>query len=407
MKLTRPYVSRLVLPAGKTEQIIFDDALPGFGVRLRAGGKRTWIAQYRVGRQQRRVTIGSVDVLDPDEARRRAKEILAKVQLGGDPQTEKVEVRTQAVLNLGSIAGTYLERYASARQKPRTFVETSRYLEVSWKPLHGVPLVKIDRRMVAARLAEVAKERGEITSNRARAALSGLFSWAMREGLVDANPVIGTNRSVDERSRDRVLSDEELAAIWRACRDDDYGRIVRLLILTGQRREEVGGMLGEEVDLLRARWTIPRERTKNGLPHEVPLPSAALEIIRGDSPVSSRSLLFGEGKGPFQGWSKAKAALDRRIAQGGVKIAPWRLHDIRRTVATRMAELGVLPHVVEAVLNHISGHKAGVAGTYNRALYSAEKRQALELWAEHVRARVEDEPTTVVTLWGRDTAKIV
>ncbi len=205
MKLTRPYVSRLVLPAGKTEQINFDDALPGFGVRLRAGGKRTWIAQYRVGRQQRRVTIGSVDVLDPDEARRRAKEILAKVQLGGDPQTEKVEVRAQAVLNLGSIAETYLERYASARQKPRTFVETSRYLEVGWKPLHGLPLAKIDRRVVAARLAEIAKERGEITSNRARAALSGLFSWAMREGLVDANPVIGTNRAVDERSRDRVL----------------------------------------------------------------------------------------------------------------------------------------------------------------------------------------------------------
>ncbi len=101
MKLTRPYVSCLVLPTGKTEQIIFDDALPGFGVRIRAGGKRTWIAQYRVGKQQRRVTIGSVEVLEPDEARRRAKEILAKVQLGGDPQTEKVEIRAHATQSLG------------------------------------------------------------------------------------------------------------------------------------------------------------------------------------------------------------------------------------------------------------------------------------------------------------------
>ncbi len=160
MRLTRPNVSRLVLPPGKTEQIVFDKDLPGFGVRLRAGGKRTWIAQYRVGQQQRRVTIGSIEVLDPDEARRRAKEILAKVQLGGDPQTEKVEVRAQAALTLGSIAEDYLERYAASRLKPRTLVETSRYLQVSWKPLHGLPLAKIDRRLIAMRLGEIARERG-------------------------------------------------------------------------------------------------------------------------------------------------------------------------------------------------------------------------------------------------------
>jgi integrase len=223
--------------------------------------------------------------------------------------------------------------------------------------------------------------------------------------LTEANPVIGTNRAVDEISRDRVLSDQELTAIWRACRDDDFGRIVRLLMLTGQRREEVGGMAGAEISFPQARWSIPRERTKNGRPHEVPLSSSAVEVIRSSPLATSRDLLFGEGRGPFQGWSKAKAALDRRIDQSGAKVAPWRLHDLRRTVATRMAELGVLPHVVEAVLNHISGHKAGVAGTYNRALYSAEKRQALELWAEHVRTTVEDTTTKVIPLWTRKPAE--
>jgi integrase len=220
----------------------------------------------------------------------------------------------------------------------------------------------------------------------------------MREGLAEVNPVIGTNRAVDETSRDRVLSDEEPAAVWRACRDDDYGRIVRLLILTGQRREEVGGIVGAEINFLQARWSIPRERTENGLSHEVPLSAAAVDVIRGSPLGMSRDLLFGEGHGSFQGWSKAKAALDRRITQSGAKIPAWRLHDLRRTVATRMAELGVLPHVVEAVLNHISGHKAGVAGVYNRALYSAKKRQALELWGEHIRALVQERLPDVVSL---------
>jgi integrase len=390
MRFTRPSVSRLVLPPGKTEQIVFDESLPGFGIRIRAGGKRTWVAQYRVGRQQRRTTIGSVETVDLEDARRRAKEILAKVQLGGDPQTEKSESRSRAALTLGPVADSYLEAYAADRLKPKTLADTRRYLRVSWKPLHGLPIGKIDRKTVAAHLAEIAKQSGQVTANRARASLSAVFSWAMREGIAEANPVIGTNRAADEVSRDRVLSDDELAAVWKACSDDDYGRIVRLLILTGQRREEVGGVTGSEIDFARARWILPRERTKNGLPHEVPLSGAAIAILRAAPYSSSRDQLFGEGRGSFQGWSKAKTALDRRIRANGLSIMPWRLHDLRRTTATRMAELGILPHVVEAVLNHISGHRAGVAGVYNRALYSDEKRTALNTWAAFVSSIVQE-----------------
>src|SRR5215208_2616875 len=133
MRLTRPNVSRLVLRPGKSEQIIFDEALPGFGIRIRAGGKRTWIAQYRVGKQQRRVTIGSADAVDPDEARRRAKEILARAQLGGDPQSEKVESRVRAAFTLLAVSESYLDRYAVVRLKPKTIADTSRYLRVSWR----------------------------------------------------------------------------------------------------------------------------------------------------------------------------------------------------------------------------------------------------------------------------------
>lgn len=383
MRLTRPALANLALPPGRSELIVFDDILPGFGVRLRAGGKRVWIAQYRMGKKQRRVTIGSVETLDLDQARRAAKSILAKVHLGSDPQATKTEAKARAHLTLGATVEPYLE-FASRRHKPRTFVETSRYLGTSWKPLHGLAIEKISRRTVALQLAEIAMANGPIAANRARIALSSFFTWAMREGLAEINPVVGTNRPIEERSRDRVLSDNELARIWAACRDDDYGWIVRLLILTGQRREEVGGMSWEELDLQQARWNIPRSRTKNGLPHEVPLPDAAIKLLQRRPRREGRQLVFGEAGGPFQGWSKAKAALDKRILNGGLQITAWRLHDIRRTVATRMADMGTLPHVIEAVLNHASGHKAGVAGVYNRATYAKEKRDAVDLWATHL-----------------------
>ena len=161
-------------------------------------------------------------------------------------------------------------------------------------------------------------------------------------------------------------------------------------------------MLWPEIDVDKRVWRIDAERTKNGLPHDVPLSSLAVEILRRRE-RSDRALVFGSREGPFQGWSNAKSALDKRVLaklreQGALK--PWRLHDIRRTVATRMADLGVQPHVIEAVLNHISGHKAGVAGVYNRASYANEKRQALDMWAAHVEALVEGRESNVIALRG-------
>src|SRR5829696_6981272 len=242
MRLTRPNVARLALPPGRTEIIVFDEALPGFGVRVRLGGKRTWIEQYRLGSKQRRVTLGTIDTLDHEEARRRAKSVLGAVHNGDDPQARKAEARARASMTLGTVLTNYVEHFAAQRLRPKTLFETRRYLNVNWKPLHGLRLNAIDRRAVAVRLFEIARENGPIAANRARVALSAFFNWAMREGLSDKNPVIGTNRAADERSRDRVLSDKELGRIWDACREDDYGRIVRLLMLTGQRREEVGGI---------------------------------------------------------------------------------------------------------------------------------------------------------------------
>src|SRR5215207_10691711 len=302
MRLTRPNVTRVAVPPGRTEIILFDEALPGFGVRVRLGGKRTWIAQYRLGSKQRRVTLGTTEAVDPDEARRRARSVLGLVHNGDDPQARKAEARARASATLGTVVTHYLDRFAVQRLRPKTLTETRRYLNVSWKPLHGLGLNDIDRRAVALRLSEIARENGPIAANRARVALSAFFNWAMREGLSEGNPVIGTNRPAEEHSRDRVLSDEELAAIWGACRDDHFGRIVRLLLLTGQRREEVGGMQWSELDLTRSLWTIPGGRTKNRRTHEVPLSAPARGLLEQTILALRSGSLFGEGRGSFQGW---------------------------------------------------------------------------------------------------------
>jgi len=232
---------------------------------------------------------------------------------------------------------------------------------------------------------------GPTARNRVRSSLSAFFNWAVREGLLDANPVTGTARADERGSRDRVLAQAELAELWAALPQGDFGQIVRLLALTGQRREEIGGLRWSEVDLDRGLIVLPPDRTKNLRQHEVPLSRQAKAIIEHQPKRKGRDYIFGIGKTGFSGWSKSKERLDqallikRKAADRRAKpLSSWHLHDLRRTAATGMAELGVLPHVVEATLNHVSGHKGGVAGIYNRAKYSDEMRAALQRWADHL-----------------------
>ena len=216
------------------------------------------------------------------------------------------------------------------------------------------------------------------------------MGWALREGWVDQNPVVATHRAEEPTPRSRVLSDAELSDIWAACLQDDYGRIIKLLLLTGARRNEVGDMAFSELN--GTIWRVPPARTKNDRELVLDLPSLAVEIIRSVTPRKGRDFLFGSGAGGFSGWSKAKAALNDRILNSRQKLdGPaakpmllWHQHDLRRTVATRMADLKVKPHVIEQLLNHVSGHKAGVAGIYNWSTSSEEVKAALALWADHI-----------------------
>jgi integrase len=396
MKLTAKTTAAAKLPAGKTDLIHFDDALPGFGFRIRSSGgqlRRSWVVQYRRAGGTRRLLLGSAEVLSANRARAAAKEVLAKVALGEDPQADKIARRAQDEHTLRAVAGDYLAARAKV-VRPNTYRELERYLTgAHFKPLHNMAIDQITRRDVAARVAKITTESGSPAAARARAALSAMYAWALGHGLCEVNPVVGTIAPENAQPRERVLSDAELIALWRACRDDDIGRVVKLLMLTGQRRSEVGGMRWSEIDIDMGTWTLPAARTKNGRAHTLPLPAMALDIIASIPRMVGRDQLFGgRAELGFTRWG-AKGDLDARL---GDKVAAWTLHDLRRTAATRMADLGVQPHAIEAALNHVSGHKSGVAGIYNRSSYEREVRAALALWADRVRALVEGGEQKVV-----------
>ncbi len=380
--------------------MVWDNAVPGFGVRIRAAGSKTWIFQYRQGGKQRRLTFGDANAMTPAAARSKAEDFRAQVRLGQDPAGTKIKARAQAAETVGPAIARFLK---DRKLKSRSRREVERHLNKYAKPLHSLQLANVNRGTVATLLGDIAQDSGPVAANCARSSLSAFFKWCMGNGLLGDNannPVVGTNKAETNGARERVLSGAELLLIWNALKDDHYGAIVKLLALTGQRREEIGGLRWSEIDSEHRTITLPGERTKNGRKHSIPLSGAAWAIIEAQPRHADRDFIFGR-RGPYPGWAAPKSALDQRTtaAHGGKPIAPWVLHDLRRTTATVMADrLKVQPHIIEAVLNHVSGHKKGVAGVYNRAPYDDEKRVALDRWADHLMAVVEGRTNTVVNL---------
>ena len=396
MKLTQTSIATLAIPDGKREAIFYDEEIGGFGLRLRSGGSRTWVYTYKLGSRHRRITLGTTAALSAAQARKTAGELQAQVRLGRDPAADKEAGRAKAHETMAAALEAYLP-YQLSRLRPRSYAEVERHLMKHWRPLHAMPLTAIDRRTIAARLAVIAEQSGPVQANRARASLAAFFVWAIREGLADANPVAATGKR-PERSRDRVLSLDELKSIWNATADaSDYSAVVRLLMLTGARLNEVAGLRWSEVQ--DDRIILPAGRTKNARSHEIALAAPARAILDGRPPRPSRDLIFGRRHDrPLSGWTELKAGLDARMAATGEPLPAWTHHDIRRSVATHMAETGTQPHVIEAILNHVSGHKHGVAGVYNRATYEPEKRRALDLWAAHLLAAVVGRESKIVPL---------
>ena len=336
-----------------------------------------YLLRYRLNGRQRFITIGRHgSPWTPDTARNEARRLLGLVASRTDPANERV----RPAETVGAEINRYLERRQSAL-KPRSFEEVERHLIAHAKPLRRLRLAEIDRRTIALLLAEIEQESGPVARNRVRSSLSAFFAWAIREGLLELNPVTGTGKADEGQGRDRTLSEAELRAVLNALKEQDqFSDIVRLLMLTGQRREEIGGLRWSEIDLDRDLIVLPPERTKNKRSHELPISTQVRAILERQLRRDGRDLIFGLRDGGFSGWSDSKAALDERL-----KPKDFRFHDLRRSCATMMADkLGILPHIIEAILNHVSGHKSGVAGIYNRAKYEGDMRSALQKWADHI-----------------------
>ena len=273
MKLTATTIRSLKLPARKTDHIFWDDDCPGFGVRLRAGGSVNYVFQYAIGKKQRRMALGAISAVPIGNARKTAEGLHARVKLGQDPAGEKAIAKIRSAETFGAVAERFLA-YQQTRLRPRTYPEVERHLIRHSRFLHGMQLSKIERRDIATVIGVVAKETSSTTGNRVRTSLSTFFTWAIGEGLIEANPVTHTNKA-DEYPRSRKLSPEELRLIWTHAGNDHYGAIVRLLMLCGARANEIAGLRHSEVrgDTI----VLPPERVKQKKSkreqreHEIPL----------------------------------------------------------------------------------------------------------------------------------------
>ena len=389
-KITKRTVDALI--ASRSEGFLWDDGIKGFGAKITKSGAVSYILQFRMGGREastRRYTIGSHgSPWTPATAREEAQRLFLLIAQGIDPVEVEKQRRREAV---DLAFSNYAERFERSCVGRGWKVLVARSFRIHVKPVLGSkPLPKITRSDVVAVFdrmpdCQVANRRNVF------AVLRRMFRWAVSRGDIDRSPMEGMETPPAVKARDRWLSDQELARIWEHAPKTHhcFGPIVRLLIVTGQRREEVSSLSWEELEQFERMWTLPGDRAKNGEPNRIPLNElavAVLDAVAGKSTWPRRGKVFSASTGGgFTGYHKGKEKLDRMVAEdGGDPIAPWRLHDLRRTLATGFQRLGVRFEVTEAVLNHVGGSRAGVAGIYQRHDWKAEKREALDLWNNHV-----------------------
>jgi integrase len=372
--------------ARRADYFNWDPNLKGFGVRIR-DGNLSWIFQYKFGGAHHRIRLGGKE-LSCNQARElanaeRGKLSKARLGHGSDPATERDEKKLEAkpgAKTARTFAAT-ISMYLEARRdglKPSTYEAQDRHLHTHWRPLHDIALAAITRADVAGVLTTITKSKGPVSANRARSTLQKFFTWAIGEGMCDHNPVVGTNKREENEPRERSLSDAETAVVWLAAPDNDYGRNLKMILLTGCRRDEIGSLRWSEIDMGARTITLPRERTKNRKEHVVPLTDGALAILSSID-RNDREFVFGRTRaGGYSGWSKSKGQFDGLVSLK----EPWTVHDLRRTVRTGLGKLGIQPHVAEAALNHLPPK---LIRTYDRNTYAEEKRAALDQWATHLK----------------------
>jgi integrase len=374
VRLTDIVVRNLPAPPSGSK-VYVDDVPRGFGVRVTKAGVKAFVLTY--GKQRERVTIGRYPVIGLADARIEAKRILAERTLG--------KLRPKR-LTFEEALTIFIE---TRRQKsrPRTARETEKLLRGYFKKLHSTNLEDIAAHQIADITDKLAKAGLQSTAAHAHTAVKTFFKWCAQRGYLTSSPISELEKPALPKSRERTLTDEELCTVWRAADEQGghFGAIVKLLILTGQRRSEIGSLqAGYITD---TSICLPSEITKNRRAHTFPIGSTTAATLSSNTTTGTTTIFPARGKPtqPFNGWSKAKAELDQKA-----KIAPWTLHDLRRTFATGLQRLGVRIEVIEALLNHVSGTRAGIVGVYQRHHYQDEMREAVERWESHLRTILKE-----------------
>lgn len=368
LRLTEISVRNLVPPTSG-QQTYWDASLPGFGIRMGAGGSATWIVMH--GKDRRRLSVGKYPLVGIAKARDEAKKLLAEASL---------RKNVAVPITVEKLVSQFLKA-SEVRNRPRTTADYRRLLARHLEPELGKRRVDDvrprDVSRLVGRLIETPSE-----ANHALTAIKVVFSYAQRHHFIEQNPALGIPLPGKRNSRDRALTEAEIAAVWTAAIEIGFpfGHIVKLCLLTGQRRGEIALLKWSHIDVKSRLITFPAEMVKNNREHNIPFGSTTMAVLA-EIPEQGE-LLFPAGRSDglvFNGWAKQKAALDR--------LAPlprWTLHDLRRTFSSQMAALGTPIHVTEKLLNHVSGSLSGVAGVYNRYSYAAEMRAAMEVYEAHV-----------------------
>jgi len=391
-KLTTKFIEN-AKPADVRREIP-DSGCRGLYLVVQPSGRKAWAVRYRFGGVTRKLTLDAGLTLAA--ARKAATDALHELERGNDPAALKFEARaaTESAAaarkrdTVDHLAGLFIEQHAKRKTRKNSWRQTEHVFENIVLPAwRGRVIHNIARRDIRELVENVAVDR-PIMANRALGQLSKFFNWMLERDIITASPCAGIKPPAKEHARERLLSDDEIKSLWFACDTikGPAGPVVKLLLLTGQRCGEVVGMKRSEIsgDV----WTLPPERTKNKMRHEVPLSAQALAIIDA-MPVIDEDFVFTSSATRRLGkMSHAKKALDAQIKPK----EPWVLHDLRRTAASGMAALGIKLPVIEKVLNHKSGSFRGIVGVYQRHEYAAEKRDALQRWANHVEGLVSGKP---------------
>jgi integrase len=385
-RLTKSTIDALPIP--EKEIVYWDQTLPGFGLKITPKGRKVFIVLYRAaggGSRLRKYTIGPYGRITLHNARIEAQKVLAARLEGRDAATEKLEARRRLTADtVPEVIGLYAKLHLSQRRSGREVMQIlQRNLvdRVGSRSVHS-----ISKRDVIDLVNAVVDRGSPVAANKSLKVVKSFFNWCVGRAIVERSPCEGIRVPTVERARDRVLTDSELAEVIRAARQlgGPYGAIVEILALTGQRRDEVARMSWDEVDLDRRIWALPATRTKNDRPHIVQLPGAAVAVI-GAQPRAGGLVFSRSGATPVGDFSSQKRKLDEVCG-----VSHWRLHDLRRTMVSGMARLGVAPHVADKILNHVAGKISGVAAVYQRHEFLKERRDALERWGAYVEALLRE-----------------